>query len=122
MSALLLLIASAAIAADPALEVTLKKSADRAVIATKEDITTIKITSATGIGGATIKFPEKDLPKTLRLELELKGLEGFNIAGGKKRLSMPLGSEMPELFEVDATGKSSPIKVDDKLKLKIEKK
>jgi hypothetical protein len=87
-----------ALASPPGVEVELKRPADKVVIASGEMRTSIVVTSATGIGGAKLRPGEGGWPKSVRLDLNLKALEGFTITSGDLRVHTFLGSDKPEVL------------------------
>jgi hypothetical protein len=98
-------------AAPPGVEVELTRPADKVALAPGEMQSTIKITSASGIGGAKLRPGKEGWPKSLRLELNLRALEGFTITSGDLRVHTFLGSEKPEVLR-RAGEKWEPAKAD----------
>lgn len=107
------------LAADP-VAITLGKAADKAAITSTDERTTIAIESKTGIGTAVLRPGKDGWPKQLRLDLNLKGLEGFTAHDGTKRVHTSLGSKTPEVLKL-RDGKWEPIDLDLKLAPTIRK-
>jgi hypothetical protein len=97
--------------AAPSVEVKLTRDADEVTVTADEARTTITISSAKGIGGAKLSPGKEGWPKALRLDLNLKALEGFHITSGDLRVQTFLGSEKPEALRRQGE-KWVPAKVD----------
>jgi hypothetical protein len=108
-----------AVAADP-VEIVLKKEGDQAVVSAKGDHVTIAIESATGIGRAVLRPGKKGWPKHLRLDIGIKGLEGFTIHDDRIRVQSFLGSTMPEVTQL-REGKWESVEADRELVPTIRK-
>lgn len=74
----LLLAACALPTAEPAGAVAVTDAKDAEIVAERRnDVLILEIRSETGIGGATLRLPEGDLPRDLILRLHLRGLENL---------------------------------------------
>lgn len=77
------------------LTVTLAKANDRAQIGGDEKHLTVDIFSATGIGSATLQWPEDPALQALRLKLHLTGLEALRLHGGATEIVAAVASHPP---------------------------
>jgi len=63
-------------------EIELSKPEDRATITTVDGVMTVTLTSESGIGGAKLRRPAIPWPHEVKLRLQLKDLEGFQMRNG----------------------------------------
>jgi hypothetical protein len=77
------------------LTVTLAKANDRAQVGGDGEHVTVDIFSATGIGSATLQWPEDQVPQALQLKLHLTGLEALRLHDGATEIVAAVASYPP---------------------------
>jgi hypothetical protein len=103
MFAVALIVSASLMGADP-IAVELTVAADRATLVSEEENTEIRIHSSRGIGKATIRRTQGKWPKSLRLVIDLKGLEGLTLTCGDTRVKTALKSDSPEVYRQTKEG------------------
>jgi len=98
--------AGSASAALPELEISVRKPADRVEVRYEGTAAVLDVTSPSGIGGATVRLPTGDLPRTVFLCLHLRGLESLRMSDGKATVAVSVLSHSgnPVLVHLDKGG------------------
>ena len=94
-----------------AFDIRCEKKADAVAVTADADRTLFTITSASGIGGATIERKGDSWPKQLVLRVHLRGLESLGITTGDLKLSASVASHSGNprtLILAKKDGKDSP--------------
>ncbi len=96
-------------------DITTRKPADKVEPETKNDTTTLTITSHSGIGNATLSPRKGQWPKNVVVRLQLKGLEALTLSNGKITLvvSVPSHGEQKHRVFLKAGNQETPIGKDD---------
>ena len=106
----------------PHFDITTRKPADRVEAETKDDTTTLTISSPSGIGSATISPKQGQWPKKVILRLRLKGLESLTVSNSKVTLGASMsshGEQGQRVFLKDGSGET-PIGKDDPNRMEIK--
>jgi hypothetical protein len=116
--------AYAAIAAEPAYNITTKRPDDSIVAKSEEGRVTFLVTSKMGIGAGAVSIAGGEWPKQIVIKLQkLKGLEGFTLTAGPMQAegSLRESGKVP-YFVQDATGRLDREHAAGTLDIVIEKR
>ena len=85
-------------------DVRLDKPQDRATVQVAGDATVVEIVSASGIGGAEVRWPVKEPLAGLVLHLHLAGLEELRLEGGETVVTAGIASQSPYAQHAELQG------------------
>jgi hypothetical protein len=101
-------------------KVELRRAADKVAVVQKDDGPVIvNVTSATGIGAATLQRSGDKWPNALTVRVNLRGLEGLTIAHGDTRLRTSLQQADHEGWRRAADGQWQPAELDAAFRPKL---